>query len=78
MFSPVKSTLRKGYTASPRLHSAACRLERLAKEEDVQHLQGDVSEPFVPDQTLKIQQGLSAKVYFLISCRVLLGHEIKK
>lgn len=45
--------------ASPRHRSAAPRSEVLVKEEDVQHLQGDISQP---DQTPNIQQGVSAKV----------------
>lgn len=47
--------------ASPQLHSAASRSGRLAKEEDVQQPQQEVSEPFVPDQTPNIRQGMSAK-----------------
>lgn len=45
--------------ASPQHHSAAPSLEVLLMEEDVQHLQGDISQP---DHTPNIQQGVSAKV----------------
>lgn len=45
--------------AGPRHRSAAPRSEGLMREEDVQHLQGDVSQP---DHTPNIQQGVSAKV----------------
>ena len=59
---------------SPQLHSAASRSETLVRKEDVQHLQGDVSEPFEPNQTLNIQQGYLQRGCFLILCCVLLGH----
>lgn len=45
--------------ASPRHCSAAPRSEMLMREEDVQHLQGDISQP---DHTPNIQQGVSATV----------------